>query len=162
MTQSPPGASTQFDEHGRCAGCGREVRADLGHSHAQGCPVDPAHHVPTTHDVYRREARGSQGSAPGFSASPLPPAGWYPDPWGGPQLRYWGGVSWTEHTSPYGAAPPPSSHGWPVAVASRQDADTQFVRRITEYTRWSGVGWIVLGLIQVVTVVAVIAGLWNL
>jgi hypothetical protein len=27
-------------------------------------------------------------------------AGWYPDPIGAAQLRYWNGVSWTEHTHP--------------------------------------------------------------
>jgi hypothetical protein len=36
-----------------------------------------------------------------------PPAGWYPDPHGQAELRYWDGATWTEHTSgdaPGGAA----------------------------------------------------------
>jgi lipoprotein LpqH len=32
-------------------------------------------------------------------ASPLPPAGWYPDPQGSRQ-RYWDGTRWTEHRMP--------------------------------------------------------------
>lgn len=31
---------------------------------------------------------------------PQTPAGWYPDPQGAPQQRYWDGNQWTEHTSP--------------------------------------------------------------
>jgi hypothetical protein len=32
--------------------------------------------------------------------SSSPPADWYPDPHGAPQLRYWDGREWTEHVSP--------------------------------------------------------------
>lgn len=32
-------------------------------------------------------------------------AGWYPDPSGAPQQRYWDGTEWTEHTAPL-AGPP--------------------------------------------------------
>jgi len=41
-----------------------------------------------------------------MSTTPPPsqtPAGWYNDPSGSPNLRYWDGVQWTEHT---GALPP--------------------------------------------------------
>lgn len=34
---------------------------------------------------------------------PLPPSGWYPDPAGGSNQRYWDGLRWTEETTP---APP--------------------------------------------------------
>jgi hypothetical protein len=34
---------------------------------------------------------------------PLPPSGWYPDPAGGSNQRYWDGLRWTEQTTP---APP--------------------------------------------------------
>ena len=30
----------------------------------------------------------------------LPPAGWYPDPSGGPDRRFWDGTAWTEATAP--------------------------------------------------------------
>ncbi len=33
------------------------------------------------------------------TAEALPPAGWYADPTGGEQLRYWSGSFWTEHTA---------------------------------------------------------------
>ena len=32
-------------------------------------------------------------------ASTLPPAAWYPDPWGQARLRWWDGRTWTGHTS---------------------------------------------------------------
>lgn len=45
------------------------------------------------------------GSPSPGSASPpsAPPFGWYPDPSGAHELRYWDGVSWTEHVSDQGA-----------------------------------------------------------
>jgi Domain of unknown function (DUF4328)/Protein of unknown function (DUF2510) len=33
-----------------------------------------------------------------------PPAGWFRDPAGSPQLRWWDGSRWTDHTHPYPAA----------------------------------------------------------
>src|ERR1700733_12966398 len=31
----------------------------------------------------------------------LPPSGWYPDPYGAPDLlRWWDGLNWTRHTHP--------------------------------------------------------------
>ena len=32
-----------------------------------------------------------------FSMTTTPPANWYPDPDGSPQLRYWDGTQWTDH-----------------------------------------------------------------
>ena len=46
---------------------------------------------PTTSPVWQ-----TPGAAPP-SAAPLPPAGWYPDPGGTSQQRYWDGNTWTEH-----------------------------------------------------------------
>jgi hypothetical protein len=30
---------------------------------------------------------------------PPVPAGWFPDPYGTPMLRYWNGTDWTEQTA---------------------------------------------------------------
>lgn len=40
------------------------------------------------------------------SATPLPPAGWYPDHTGLPQNRWWDGAAWTDHIQPIAAAAP--------------------------------------------------------
>ena len=63
--------------------------------------------------------------------------GWYADPHGGPDLRWWDGSSWTEHTSPpVGAAPSdttlapaaataaPAADQWPAPVGA-PDAPSQ-------------------------------------
>jgi hypothetical protein len=39
----------------------------------------------------------SSGPPPYPTASPLPPPGWYPEPSGRHQSRYWDGTTWTEH-----------------------------------------------------------------
>lgn len=59
--------------------------------------------------------------------------GWYADPHGGPDLRWWDGSTWTEHTSPpVGAAPSPTSGdqwaapvGAPAPVHEQWGAPTQ-------------------------------------
>jgi hypothetical protein len=95
-------------------------------------------------------------------ASPKPPAGWCPDPGSPDQLRYWNGSAWTEHTSPV-AAPPPSSMS-PHFASERSTADKGqlTLRRLHDYERWSGIAWIVLGGIQVLTVIGILAGAWNI
>jgi hypothetical protein len=41
-----------------------------------------------------------QAPYPGTVAEPsAPPFGWYPDPSAAHELRYWDGLSWTEHVS---------------------------------------------------------------
>jgi hypothetical protein len=42
-------------------------------------------------------------------ASVQPAAGWYPDPGGHPQQRYWDGQQWTEHFAPAFVYKPPQS-----------------------------------------------------
>jgi hypothetical protein len=42
--------------------------------------------------------------------SPLPAAGWYPDPAGGTARRYWNGSHWTDHFAADDAAPAPTEH----------------------------------------------------
>ena len=42
------------------------------------------------------------------------PAGWYPDPAGVAQQRYWDGIRWTEHVSAANAEPPPFQYPAPV------------------------------------------------
>jgi hypothetical protein len=39
---------------------------------------------------------------------PMPEPGWYPDPGGTPQFRYWDGYGWTDHFSPVAPAPAPT------------------------------------------------------
>ena len=45
------------------------------------------------------------------STGSLPPAGWYPDPYGAPFERWWDGAGWTEHTN----TPAPATPAQPVA-----------------------------------------------
>jgi hypothetical protein len=53
----------------------------------------------------------------------MPPAGWYPDPYGAPVERWWDGTGWTEHTnSPQPIAPEPAA---PAAPSYEQPAYEQ-------------------------------------
>jgi hypothetical protein len=40
-----------------------------------------------------------------MTADALPPADWYEDPAGTPQMRYWDGQQWTHHYAPAGVTP---------------------------------------------------------
>ncbi len=50
------------------------------------------------------------------------PAGWYPDPSGGPQQRYWDGAQWTDqvqaHAAPAAPEPPKKKRHWCRWVAA--------------------------------------------
>ncbi len=51
--------------------------------------------------------RDDRMAAEAVSQAPaLAPEGWYPDPQGGPGLRYWDGVTWTGHVMPASPAEP--------------------------------------------------------
>jgi len=54
--------------------------------------------------------------------SGLPPAGWYPDPYGAPYERWWDGAQWTEHTTPP-AAPEPAQPTYQAPVEPVQQAE---------------------------------------
>ena len=71
------------------------------------------------------------GMTDGGDAAPLPPAGWYSDPWTPSRRRYWNGASWTFSTTdvaalddpaPPDASPLPEGHGLPAPVARRPAA----------------------------------------
>ncbi len=101
-------------------------------------------------------------SLPGPSA----PAGWYPDPDSGTmaQMRYWNGFEWTRHTSPVAFPPPASTAHIPQPMSApltTVPADETLIRRLSEYSRWSGILWIILGALQIIFVFSAIAGIWN-
>jgi hypothetical protein len=53
--------------------------------------------------------------------TPLPPAGWYVDPLGVAELRYWSGESWTEHTHtalPVASSPSPEPQGTALSTTA--------------------------------------------
>jgi hypothetical protein len=49
-----------------------------------------------------------------------PPAGWFPDPWGVAEMRYWDGAQWTAHVHPPAAQPaaPAAPPAAPAPVAA--------------------------------------------
>jgi hypothetical protein len=54
------------------------------------------------------------------------PAGWYPDPSGGPQQRYWDGAQWTDqvqaHAAPAAPQPPKKKRRWCRWVAPSDES----------------------------------------
>lgn len=57
----------------------------------------------------------------------MTPAGWYPDPFGRFQVRYWDGNRWTEHTSTNGVAAIDAPTGVPVPVTVSPYLDPNIV-----------------------------------
>lgn len=49
--------------------------------------------------TYQPAAQPAQTYQPAAAATPAVPAGWYADPAGRFELRYWDGSTWTEHVS---------------------------------------------------------------
>lgn len=160
MSQAPSDVADRYTDDGVCRPCGLSVDPEMRAMHPRYCRgAGTSAPVPLEKEPTASAAAADIPAAAAPLPAPAVPAGWHQDPHGAPQLRYWDGAAWTEHTSPYGAAPSasPATPAWPSP-----DADSQLVRRVTEYTRWSGVAWMVLGALQVLSVLAIIAGLWNL
>lgn len=51
-------------------------------------------------------------------SNPMTPAGWYPDPFGRFQFRYWDGSVWTQNASTNGATAIDAPVGAPVPIAA--------------------------------------------
>lgn len=71
-------------------------------------------------------------------------AGWYPDPGGGGQFRYWDGATWSTQLSAHPSAPPPGGPGGPTRPGRRSGE------------RRRGIG-VVIAIVALVVVVGVIA-----
>jgi hypothetical protein len=113
------------------------------------------------------------------SVGPTPQPGWYTDSQSPAQLRFWDGTDWTARTSP-AAAPPmqaPGGQGWGQGAGQPQrgglitslfpqrpgeSADDALARGFASYERISGWVWIAIGVLQVVLLITIIAGAWNI
>src|SRR5258708_3319260 len=93
----------------------------------------------------------------GSTSSP----GWFPDPQVPGQMRYWDGAVWTANTSP-AAAPVPVSGGQVAQSWVAESPDVTLIRRMAPYERVSGWLWIALGVLQALSLVLIIAGVWNI
>jgi hypothetical protein len=61
------------------------------------------------------------------------------------------------------AVPVNAPLGYAPAQAGQLETPEQtLVRRLSEYVRWSGIAWIILGAIQILTLFAALAGVWNI
>lgn len=97
--------------------------------------------------------------APPPATPPSAPAGWYADPRTGAH-QYWDGWSWVPRPEP--SWPAPSTIGIGDASPYAQAAADSTARGIATYERVSGVVWIVLGVVQMLSIVLIIAGIWNI
>lgn len=68
------------------------------------------------------------------------------------------GAAWVPLGSLLGGPPPAAG----LPFAPQEGADEATVRRIAEYERISAIVWTVIAAIQILTLVGIIAGLWNL
>jgi hypothetical protein len=68
---------------------------------------------------------------------------------------------------PLPVQPPPLPNGRPPTLvigtppANLTISDEQTIRRIADYERISGVLWLIIGIIQIATIIGAIAGIWN-
>jgi hypothetical protein len=110
---------------------------------------------------------------------PTAQPGWYTDPQSPAQLRFWDGADWTARTSP-AAAPStqgPGGQGWGQGAGQPQrgglitsmfpqrpgeNADDALARGFASYERISRWVWIALGVLQVILLITIIAGVWNI
>jgi Protein of unknown function (DUF2510) len=113
------------------------------------------------------------------SVGPTAQPGWYTDPQSPAQLRFWDGTNWTPQTSPM-AAPPaqaPGGQGWGQGPGQPQrggfiasmfpprpgeSADDALTRGLASYEQTTGWVWIAIGVIQVILLITIIAGAWNI
>jgi len=121
-----PVIPVSFKHYTVCPNCKRvdEVsKADIDRARAQESAIRSGHAgtavvVPSQPATLERAVNewASGAPAPGpapaptssaftDSPPPVPPAGWYPDPAGGPAQRYWDGARWTEQTTPTPSSP---------------------------------------------------------
>jgi hypothetical protein len=75
----------------------------------------------------------------------MTPAGWYPDPYGTSQQRYWDGTVWTEHMS--GDAPPAS----PPSYVAPTPVTPPWYRRKLTFAVGSVLALIIVGVIGAAT-----------
>lgn len=50
----------------------------------------------------------------------------------------------------------------PAPAGPWETPEQTLLRRLSEYVTWSGIAWIVLGAIQILTLFAAVAGVWNI
>lgn len=83
----------------------------------------------------------------------------------GDMIWYEGCASWMEASVLPGLFPRPVPQApllLPQSVARIADPDGPLIRRISDYEKVSGIIWICLGAFQLLTVVGIIAGVWNI
>jgi len=87
---------------GAAAGAGA-VAAEEARSEPEPAAAEPIATPEPTPVPEREPVAAAAPAAPAAAASvPTTPAGWYPDPSGRYEMRYWDGDKWTEHVSRQG------------------------------------------------------------
>lgn len=176
--------ATALRESGVSAVCLRlgapMVRIRRGERRLGPMPQPFAQRILGSGDVVEPVAQpGPMVATPGAAPVPPPPAevwlsraGANYGPYALSQLRSWvqdGTVSRMDFASTDRTAwvPLGSLLGAPTApvgvpLVSQETADEATVRRIAEYERISAIVWAVIAVVQILSVVAIVAGAWNL